>query len=86
VPGKSYSFYPELTKDLGRLTTVTLFWKTKSTGLLGGFFARSDYIFLNGDIRVTDQSGAVNVFRPTQAKVESGKDLNARFVRQENVN
>jgi len=82
IPGRSYSFYPEISKDLGTLQSVTLYWKPKSNSLLGGLFAKSDYIFLDGDILATDQEGTVNAFTPSKAKVESSKDMVAKFSRQ----
>jgi len=80
VPGRSYSFYPEITKDLGNLQSITLNWKPKSKL---GFLAPAEYIYLEGDIFATDKDGVVNVFTPPKSKVQSTQDLTAKFVRQQ---
>jgi len=82
-PGQQYSYYPEFSKVLGELRSVTFYWESKNSGLsLSHLLHGQDKIGLEDGISVIDPStDEVNVFTPTKTEIDSGVKTSASLTR-----
>lgn len=78
-PGQTYNFLFETNRDLGELRSVTFHWVVDIFLLNPIDWIRTHNIYLDGNIILTDKEGKVSEFRPSKAKVETEKDVQATF-------
>ena len=82
MAGKTYTYYPELSKDLGTPQSVVVRWEVKSS-LIGNVnplnWMKKDYITVDGKVLVTDIDEMTYVFTTAKNKIESGMDVAARL-------
>lgn len=82
VPGKTYTYSPELSKDLGTPQSLVVRWELKSS-ILGGInpinWLKKDYVTLDGKMLITDVDETTYVFTLAKNKIEAGKDVAARL-------
>ncbi|OQV23159.1 putative Pancreatic triacylglycerol lipase [Hypsibius exemplaris] len=77
--GQTYSFFPQLSRELGTLEKLVFYWESSRLALLDR--VKPDRIHLEGSILATDQDGTVTVFQPARTDVESRKNLPTKFLR-----
>ncbi|OQV25067.1 putative Pancreatic triacylglycerol lipase [Hypsibius exemplaris] len=79
-PGKSYSYFPELSKDLGPIKSVVFRWEVKSNLLPNPLnLFRTDSIILDPKIMLVDKEKTTHVFTLTKTKLDHGTDYAARL-------
>ena len=79
-PGNTYTFFFETPKDLGTIQSVVFYWEAKIQIFNPFEWIRTDYIYLESNILVTEQDDVVSVFQPARTKVAEEKDLHATLL------
>ncbi|GAV01862.1 hypothetical protein RvY_12504 [Ramazzottius varieornatus] len=76
-PGQKYNFFFETPTELGVVHSLYFTWEEQESNLNPGNWFKTHYIWLDGDVSLTDASEQVTKYSVgvPDGKVQSGKDL-----------
>ena len=76
-PGQRYNFFFETPKELGFYHSLYFTWEEQETALYPTNWFKTHYIWLDGDVSLTDTSEKTTKFSVGVAggKVQTGKDI-----------